>query len=235
MLKADLFEAEYLADEHPVLVPTDVAAIVHSSCQVAWRVDELDQCARKYHGAGLVNAAGRLIVQSLVRPFVVEHLPELIELLLLKPQRERWRLCRVLFESAVHPLMASVLLRPAWLNALMHDAHLHPSKRQLRQAKQASTREWGAVVGSDSRRHSILAHSCFTDRSYLTEVHSRDDLAANQIAAVSVGDGEWIGPSTVSSVEVALEVHAPELVRRRHLRERFRVGRSPVLLFRRTG
>src|ERR1039457_1762409 len=166
MLKADLFKAEYFADEHPVLVPTDVATVVHSSCQEACRVDELYQCARKHHGARLVNAAGGLVVQSLVRPLVVEHLPELIKLLLLKPQRECWRLCRVLFEGAVHSLMASVLLRPAWLNALMHDAHLHPTKRQLRQAKQAGAREWSAVVSPDSRWHSILAHSRFTDRSH---------------------------------------------------------------------
>jgi hypothetical protein len=99
MLKADLFEAEYLADEHPALVPTDVAAVVHPSCQEALRVDEFDQCARKHHGAGLVNAAGRLVVQSFVRPLVVEHLPEPIKLLLLKPQRECWRFRRVLFES----------------------------------------------------------------------------------------------------------------------------------------
>src|ERR1019366_214108 len=99
MLKADLFEAEYFAAEHPVLVPTDVAAVVHSSCQETLRVDEFDQCARKHHRAWLVNAAGRLIVQSFVRSLVIEHLPEPIKLLLLKPQRACWRLRSVLFES----------------------------------------------------------------------------------------------------------------------------------------
>jgi hypothetical protein len=45
--------------------------------------------------------------------------------------RRRFR--RVLLQRAMHPLMATVLLRSAWLNALMHDSELHPAEWELRQ------------------------------------------------------------------------------------------------------
>ena len=46
-LECQLFEAEYLADKDPVLVPADVAAIVHPSQKETLRVGELRQLARQ--------------------------------------------------------------------------------------------------------------------------------------------------------------------------------------------
>ena len=46
-----LFEAEYLADEDSVLVPADVAAIVHPSQKETLRVRELRQLAWQSDGA----------------------------------------------------------------------------------------------------------------------------------------------------------------------------------------
>ena len=51
-LKSQLFEAEYLADEDPVLVPADVAAIVHPSQKETLRVRELWQLMWQSNGAG---------------------------------------------------------------------------------------------------------------------------------------------------------------------------------------
>ena len=209
-LETEILKAKYFADEDPVLVPTDVAAVVHSSCQEACRVDELDQCARKHHGAGLVNAAGRLIVQSLMRPLVVEDLPELIKLLLLQPERQCWRLCRVLLQSPMHSLMAPVLLGPTGLNPLMHDAHLHPSKRELRQTQQACPSEWRTVVCSYPRGHpDTRALPRRTPLAPGWKVHPGNDLATNQIAAMSASvmvKGSHLEPS--ASTEDDLEVHA---------------------------
>jgi len=46
-LNSQLFEAEYFADEHSVLVPADVATIVDSSQQEILRVRKLWQFARQ--------------------------------------------------------------------------------------------------------------------------------------------------------------------------------------------
>ena len=51
-------------------------------------------------------------------------------------------------------------------------------------------------------------------------VGTRDDLAANQITAMRVSDGERIAAIAVAGGEVAFEVHAPELIRTRDQRER---------------
>lgn len=41
------------------------------------------RCSRQHNGAGLVKAAGRQVIQSLVWPLVIEYLPEPVELSLL--------------------------------------------------------------------------------------------------------------------------------------------------------
>lgn len=57
---------------------------------------------------------------------MVEQVPEPIELRLLQSQGCCRMVCGLFLDGSVHPLMASVLLWPTWLDALMHDAHLHP-------------------------------------------------------------------------------------------------------------
>jgi hypothetical protein len=72
-LDAQLFEAKDLADEHSVLVPADVAAIVDSSLQEPLRIYERWQLSRQSDRAGSVETCGNLIVQALVRALVIEH------------------------------------------------------------------------------------------------------------------------------------------------------------------
>jgi hypothetical protein len=59
-------------------------------------------------------------------PLMVVHLSEPVELSLLQSQCQGYGVRSVPFESPMHPFVASVLLRPAGLNALAHDTHLHP-------------------------------------------------------------------------------------------------------------
>ena len=67
-------------------------------------------------------------VQALMRALVIEHVAKVIEAALLRAKGRRRRFRRVLLERAMHPLMATVLLRSACLNALMHDPELHPAE-----------------------------------------------------------------------------------------------------------
>ena len=104
----------------------------------------------------------------------------------------------------MHPLMATILLWSACLNALVHDPELHPTKRELRQPQEPCVRKWCAVVRPDPRWHSVFPHRCFADRSDLAEIHTRDDLATNQITAVRVSNSERIAALAVASGEIAL-------------------------------
>ena len=64
----------------------------------------------------------------------------------------------------------------------------------------ALARKWCAVVCPDPCWHPVLPHGCFADRSDLAEVHTRDDLATNQITAMRVGDGERIATLAVKRI-----------------------------------
>jgi hypothetical protein len=104
-LKRQLFEAEYLADEDSVFVPADVAATVHLSQKETLRVRELRQLAWQSGGAGVVEPRWDLVVQSLMRAFVVENVAEVIEAALVCAKGCRRRFRRVLFQRPMHPLM----------------------------------------------------------------------------------------------------------------------------------
>src|ERR1700679_800750 len=126
-LEAQLFEAEYLADEDPRLMPTDVSAVVDASQQKAFRVNVLRQLARESDGAGLVETRWNLVVQPFVRTLIVEHVAKVIEAALLCAKGCCWRLRRVLLQRKMHPLMATILLRSACLSPLMYDPKYYPA------------------------------------------------------------------------------------------------------------
>ena len=64
-----------------------------------------------------------------MRTLVVEGCAEAIELLLLCRQCPSWRFRRIFLQRAVHPFVPTVLLRLAWLDALLEDAELGPAER----------------------------------------------------------------------------------------------------------
>src|SRR6202012_2677314 len=107
-------------------VLADVAAIVHPSQKETLAVCELRQLAWQSDGAGVIETRWDLVVQALMRALVIEHIAKVIEAALLCTKRCRRRFRRVLLQRAVHPLMATVLLRPTCLNALMNNPQFHP-------------------------------------------------------------------------------------------------------------
>jgi hypothetical protein len=127
-LECQLFEAEYFADEDSVFVSADVAAIIHPTQKETLRVRELRQLAWQSDGAGVVETRWDLVVQALMRALVIEHVAKVIEAPLLCAKGCGRRFRRVRLQRAMHPLMATVLLWSACLNALMHDSELHPAE-----------------------------------------------------------------------------------------------------------
>jgi len=152
----------------------------------------------------MVETRWDLVIQTPVRALVVEDVAKVVEAALLCAKRCRRRFRRVLLEGAMHPLVTTVLLRSACLNALVHDPKLHPSEREFRQSQEPCARKRCAIVGPYPCWHPILSHSCFADRSDLAEIYTRNNLATNQITAMRVGDGEWIAALTIAGGEVAL-------------------------------
>src|SRR5258708_23637386 len=86
---------------------------------------ECEEASRS--GAGTSCRESHCSVPHAAAP-VVEHLRERVKLSQLQSQCE---VHYVLFESPDASVVTSVLLRPAWMNTLMQNTHLHPSKREL--------------------------------------------------------------------------------------------------------
>src|SRR6516162_2708700 len=76
--ESQFFKAEYLADEDSVFVPAYVAAIVHTSEKKILWVGVLRHFAWQPDGTGEVETRRRLVVQALMRPFVVEYMTKAI-------------------------------------------------------------------------------------------------------------------------------------------------------------
>ena len=87
LFEPDLFVAKNFADEDSVLMPTDVAAVVHSPGQERPRVLEARYAAWEHPGTGHIDAAWRFVAEGLMRTLMVEHRAEAIKLLLLRDQR----------------------------------------------------------------------------------------------------------------------------------------------------
>jgi hypothetical protein len=88
----------------------------------AFRVHVLRQLARESDRAGMVETRSDLVVQTLLRALVIKHVTKVIEAALLGAKGRCRRFRRVLFQGAMHALMATVLLRSACLNAFMQNA-----------------------------------------------------------------------------------------------------------------
>src|SRR5271170_5668869 len=112
----------------------------------------------------------------------------------------------------MHALVTTVLLRSPCLNPFVNNAKLHPAEREFRKSHEPRARERRAVVGPDSSWHSVLPHSCFTDRSNLAKVYARNDLTTNQITAIRIGYRKRIASLAVARHEVAFEIHTPQLI-----------------------
>ena len=90
----------------------------------------------------------------------VEFLDESVEPQLLTAHGSCRRARGFLLEGLVHPLVATVLRGPAWLDELWKDAQPNPPDRQATESADGCGRKGGAVVGADdSRKAEFLKES----------------------------------------------------------------------------
>ena len=72
----------------------------------------------------MIQTRWRLVIQAFMRSFVVEYITKAIKSALLCAKGCRRRIQHILFQRPMHSLVPAILLRPAWLNALVHDPEL---------------------------------------------------------------------------------------------------------------
>ena len=136
-----------------------------------------------------------------------------VELALLSAPIGRWRASRLSLQCAVHPFVATVLLRLARLDQLWHDAEPDPPGRQWRQPRQRDGGERHAVVGADAFGQAELAKDFGKDGLGVGAGGRQQPLAGEQVAREAIGDRQRVAVEAVFGLELALEVGAPDLIR----------------------
>ena len=112
--------------------------------------------------------------------------------------------------------MAAVLLRLAWLDALDGDAQPQPPDREPGEVEQGiGAGEGDAVVGADRDWQATLAEQPLEGGEGGVFAGGFERFAHQQEARGMVGDGQRVAIVAVAELELALEVGAPQLVRRR--------------------
>ena len=171
-----------------------------------------------------IHRRRRLHCQAFMRTHLVVLLAKPVHHpLLLPPIGGRRHRC-LLLQRAMHPLVPPVLLRMPGFNPLRHDPQLHPPHRQPRQSRYAPVDANGAPLSVRiasgmpySRKHR------FKDRLHSRRVHLLHRLAAQQIPAVRIRDGQRIDPLSIPGAKPAFEIRAPYPVRSIRMRQWFRV------------
>src|SRR5712692_3130297 len=150
LLQADVFADADGGDVEPSPIPADATVgtdVAHfEAVGILQRRKFLGHLAR----GGAVAGSGSLLVQRLVRSFVVELFAKDIELSLLRGEVCGGRARGLVFESSVHALVPPVLLRFPRLDQFRQDAQAHPPGREAGESGQGVGGKGYAVVGADT-------------------------------------------------------------------------------------
>src|SRR6266568_6910790 len=119
---------------------------------------------------------------------------------------------RLAFESAVHSLVGSVLIRPSGEDALVLDPEPHPPDIEIRESVNGLGREGDTVVGPDRARQTVLAESSLEDGPSGHCLGGEEPVTGQEKSRVLVGDGEGVAVAPVAGLEFSLEVSGPEIV-----------------------
>src|SRR5262249_19165255 len=116
-------------------------------------------------------------------------------------------------EGEVHALMAPVLLRAAWFDALDVDAETEPPDGELGEIEEGVWASEGySVVGSYCIGKTVLAKEALEGSNGEVFAGGFEGLAQEQVSRGVIGDGEGIAIAPVTELELAFEVGAPQFV-----------------------
>jgi hypothetical protein len=114
----------------------------------------------------------------------------------------------------MHALVTTVLLRFTGFDALRQDAQAYPPRGQLGQPGQGVGGERHAVVGAETPRPAACFEHTHEYWFGLRDARRGQGLAAEEKAAVAIGDGQRRAVVAVTRLEVPFEVRTPHVVRR---------------------
>src|SRR6202522_2412213 len=152
--------------------------------------------------------------------------PETVEGLLVGSPMSCRRGGRLGLQRARDAFMAAVLFGMTGGNPLRNDAQLHPVERQGRKSGNGSGSKGWPVVGANGPRQTILPERRLEDGEHLFGVGFFHRLAAQQIAARRIADGQRIDALTGQRQKPPLEISTPKLIRFYRLLKWLRVRRG---------
>src|SRR5471030_1223550 len=128
-----------------------------------------------------------------MRSLLVVIVDEGIELGLLLEEVFARRLGGFFLQGQVHAFVPTVLLWVTWLDTLDADPEAQPPDRELAEAKEGAVAGEGhTVVAADRARQPEVLESPFKDGKRIDLLGRRECLAAQQVAAGEVGDGQRV-------------------------------------------
>src|SRR5580692_483235 len=148
-----------------------------------------------------------------MRSLLVVIVDEGIELGLLLQEVLPRRFGGFFLQGQVHAFVPTVLLWITRLDTLDADPEAQPPDRELAEAKEGAVAGEGhAVVATDRTWQSEVLESPFKDGKCVALLGGLEALAAQQVAAGEVSDGQGIAVATIGEHELALVIGAPQIV-----------------------
>ena len=199
--------------EIDLLVPeADASAVGDDDGLVVERVIDIWQ-ALVWTCRGLIDLGRAFHVEGLVRALVVENLRKVIELSLLLEEVGSGGFSGFFLEGEVHALVTAVLLWMAGFDALNADAEPQPPYSELAEVEQGvggSKRH--PVVAADVCGQAALLKETLQDGESVVFARGGKSLAAEQVTAGMIGDGERIAILAITQQELAFVVGALQFV-----------------------
>ena len=115
-------------------------------------------------------------------------------------------------ERLVHPFVSAVLLGTAWGDALVSDPELEPPHVEPIQAVNSRRGEGSAVVAADGIGEAVFTKQTQELGFDALCAYVQEAVAAQEIAAEVVEDGQGVAVEAVAHEELAFEVDRPDLV-----------------------
>jgi hypothetical protein len=118
----------------------------------------------------------------------------------------------------------AVLLGAAGRDAFRPNAETNPPHGEAAQTCQAGAAEGRTIVGADGGRETELAKGRGEDIAHVWAIRLRGGAAAQQVAAIGVGNGEGIATLAVAGEKPAFEIGAPHVIGRGGVCQRLGIG-----------
>src|SRR5215831_6161628 len=144
-----------------------------------------------------------------MRPLLIVEALKIAEPAKLLAQAARRWVGGIAQQGQMQPLEPTVLLRFAGGDALRPDPRLDDLDRQPRQSAGAGRRKWRPVVRAQPQRQTKFQKRDIEHRPDVLAVSPPQRLAAQQVPAVGVAQGQRLAMRAVAGQKPALEIDAP--------------------------